>query len=109
MKCNFFPEQVVEILKKWAHPHSSDTPRIFVCIEDLGRHAKYRMSLDLKISVLFVCKGGHVSCLDMQNYIHKCKNDNLFSDQVFVLLMFIIGGESEVAKLLSWCAFKRVK
>ena len=43
--------------------------------------------------------------------IHKCKNDNVFSDQVFVLLMFsnTNRGESEVAKLLSWCAFKRVK
>ena len=41
--------------------------------------------------------------------IHKCKNDNVFSDQVFVLLMFSNGGEPEVAKLLSWCAFKRVK
>ena len=37
--------------------------------------------------------------------IHKCTNDNVFSDQVFVLLMFSNGGESEVAKLLSWCAF----
>ena len=33
--------------------------------------------------------------------IHKRKNDNVFSDQVFVLLMFSNGGESEVAKLLS--------
>ena len=41
--------------------------------------------------------------------IHKCKNGNVFSDRVFVLLMFSNGGESEVAKLLSWCAFKRVK
>ena len=41
--------------------------------------------------------------------IHKCKNDNVFSDQVFVLLMFSNGGEYEVAKLLFWCAFKRVK
>ena len=41
--------------------------------------------------------------------IHKCKNDNGFSDQVFIFLMFSDGGESEVAKLLSWCAFKRVK
>ena len=25
---------------------------IFVCVEELGRHAKYRISLDLKISVI---------------------------------------------------------
>ena len=41
--------------------------------------------------------------------IPDIQNDNVFSDQVFVLLMFSNGGESEVAKLLSWCAFKRVK
>ena len=35
-----------------------------MCDEDFGRHAK---SLDLKISELFVCRGGHVSCWDMQN------------------------------------------
>ena len=29
--------------------------------------------------------------------IQKCKNDNLFSDQVLVLLMFSNGGECEVA------------
>ena len=38
-----------------------------LCVVDLRRHAKYRMSLDLKISVLFVCRGGYVSCWDMQN------------------------------------------
>ena len=38
-----------------------------MCVEDLGRHAKYRMSLDLKIAMLFVSRGGYVSCLDMQN------------------------------------------
>ena len=38
-----------------------------LCVEDLRRHAKYRMSLDFKISVLFVCRGGYVSCCDMQN------------------------------------------
>ena len=38
-----------------------------LCVEDLRRHAKYRMSLDLKISALFVCRGGYVSCWDMQN------------------------------------------
>ena len=38
-----------------------------MCAEDLGRHAKYRMSLDLKISVLFVSRGGYVSCWDVQN------------------------------------------
>ena len=36
----------------------------FLCVL---RHAKYRMSLDLKISVLFVCRDGYVSCWDMQN------------------------------------------
>ena len=39
----------------------------FVCAEDLGRHAKYRMSLDLKIPVLFVCRRGYVSCWDTKN------------------------------------------
>ena len=38
-----------------------------LCVEGLRRHAKYRMSLDLKMSVLFVCRGGSVSCWDMQN------------------------------------------
>ena len=38
-----------------------------MCAEDLGGHAKYRMSLDLKISMSFVCTGGYVSCWDMQN------------------------------------------
>ena len=38
-----------------------------LCAEDLRRHAKYRMSLDLKISVLFVWRGGSVSCWDMQD------------------------------------------
>ena len=37
-----------------------------------------------------------------------CKNDNVFSDRVFVLLMFSNGRESEVAKLLSWCAFNPI-
>ena len=61
----FSCEQVVEILKNGHNPIQVTTPPgIFVCIQDLGRHAK---SLDLKISVLFVCKGGHVSCWDMQN------------------------------------------
>ena len=32
--------------------------------------------------------------------IHKCKDDNVFSDQVFVLFMFSNGGESEVAKIV---------
>ena len=35
-------------------------------VKDLRRHAKYKMSLDLKISVLIVCRGGPVSCWDMQ-------------------------------------------
>ena len=39
-----------------------------LCVEDLRRHAKHRMSLDLRMSVLFVCRGGgYVSCWDMQN------------------------------------------
>ena len=38
-----------------------------MCVEDLGTHAKYRMSLDLKISMLIVCRGGYVSCWGMQN------------------------------------------
>ena len=33
--------------------------------------------------------------------IHKCKNDNVFSDQVFVLLMFSNEGESEVKSVQS--------
>ena len=37
--------------------------------------------------MLFVCSGGYVSYWDMQND-EKCKNDNLLSDQVLVLLMF---------------------
>ena len=39
----------------------------FLCVEDLRRHAKYRMPLDLKTSMLFVCRGGYVSCWNMQN------------------------------------------
>ena len=39
----------------------------FLNVEDLRRHANYRMSLFLKISVLFVCRGGYVSCWDVQN------------------------------------------
>ena len=39
----------------------------FLSVEDLRRHANYRISLFLKISVLFVCRGGYVSCWDMQN------------------------------------------
>ena len=38
-----------------------------MCVDELGRHAKYIMSLDLNISVLFVCRGGYVSCWDIQN------------------------------------------
>ena len=34
-----------------------------LCVEDLRRHEKYRMSLDLKISVLFVCRAGYVCLL----------------------------------------------
>ena len=77
-----------------------------MCVEELGRHAKYRMSSDLKISVLFVRRGGYVSsCWNMQNdiSIQKCKTDNLFSDQVLILLMFTNGRECEVVtKLLSY-------
>ena len=65
-----------------------------MCAKDLGRHAKYRMSLDLKIYVLFVCSGGYVSYWDMQND-EKRKNDNLLSDQVLVLLMSSNGRECE--------------
>ena len=64
----------------------------FLCVKDLGRHAKYRMSLDLKISGMSlagICK--------MITNIQKPKNDNLFSDQVLVLLMFSNGGECQVA------------
>ena len=69
-----------------------------MCVEELGRHTKYRMSSDLKISVLFVCRGGYVSCWNMQMItdIQKCKNDNLFSDQVLFLLMFTNRRECEV-------------
>ena len=36
--------------------------------------------------------------------IQKCKNDNLFSDQVFVLLMFNNGRECEVVtKIVILC------
>ena len=62
---------------------------IFVCVEDLGRDSKWRMSFYLKISVLFVCRGGYVSLAeswDMQNDMEKCKNGNLFNIQVLVLL-----------------------
>ena len=64
-----------------------------MCVEDLGRDSKYRMSFDLKISVgcLLV---GYVSLAeswDMQNDMEKCKNGNLFSVQVLVLLMFTNG------------------
>ena len=38
-----------------------------LCVEDLRRHAKCRKSLDIKISMLFVCRGGYVSCWDMLN------------------------------------------
>ena len=65
-----------------------------MCAEDFERDAKYRISLDLKISVLFVCRGEYVSLAenwDMQNDMQKCKNGNLFSVQVLVLLMFING------------------
>ena len=50
----------------------------------------------LKISVLFICRGGYVSCWDMQNEtdIQKCKNDNSYSDQVFLLLMLSIMEEN---------------
>ena len=56
-----------------------------VCVEELGRHALYRMSLDLKISVLLVCRGGYVSLAGickLTTDLQKCKHDNLFSDQV---------------------------
>ena len=48
---------------------------VFVCVDDVGRDAKYRTSLDLEISVLFACGGGYVSLAeswDMQNDIQKC-------------------------------------
>ena len=38
-----------------------------MCVEELGRHALYRMSLDLKISASFLYRGGYVTCWDMQN------------------------------------------
>ena len=31
-----------------------------MCVEDLGRDSNHRMSFDLKISVLFVCRGEYV-------------------------------------------------
>ena len=52
------------------------------------------MSFDLKIPVLVVCGGGYVSLAeswDMLNDMEKCKNGNLFSVQVLVLLTFING------------------
>ena len=61
-------------------------------IEDLGRDSNYRMSFDLKLSVLVVCRGGYISLAeswDMQNDMEKCKSGNLFSVQVLVLLMFV--------------------
>ena len=51
-----------------------------MCVEDLGRDSKYRMSFDLKISVLVICRGGYVSLAeswDMQNDMDKCKNGSL--------------------------------
>ena len=70
-----------------------------MCIEDLARHAKHRMSLDLKnLCYLSVEEGMSLSGIcRMITDIQKCKNDNLFSDQVLVLLMFSNGGECEVA------------
>ena len=59
-----------------------------MCVEDLRRDLKYRLSFDLKISMLVVCRGEYVSLAeswDMQNYMEKCKNGNLFSVQELVL------------------------
>ena len=68
-----------------------------MCVEDLGRHAKYRMS-SRNISYLFVEENMFPAGIcRMITDIQKCKNDNLFSYQVFLLLMFSKGRECEVA------------
>ena len=53
--------------------------------------------------MLVVCRGGYVSSAeswDMQSDVEKCKNGNLFSVQVFVLLMFINRRWREVMKIV---------
>ena len=68
-----------------------------MCVEDLGRHAKYRMSSQ-NICYLFVEEGmSPAGICRMITDIQTCKNDNLFSDQVLLLLMFSNGRECEVA------------
>ena len=57
------------------------------------RHAKYRMSLDPKY-LCYLCVEEGMSLAGicrMITDIQKYKNDNLFSDQVSVLLMFSNG------------------
>ena len=46
------------------------------------------LSVDQAMSLAGICR--------MTTDIQKCKNDNLFSDQVLILLMFSNGRECEV-------------
>ena len=39
-----------------------------LCVEDLGRDLKYRMSFDLKISVVVVCRRGYVSLAESWDF-----------------------------------------
>ena len=68
-------------------------------VEDLGRHANYRMSLFLKISLCYLCVEEGMSLAGIRRMItdiQKYKNDNLFSVQVLGFLMFSNGRECDI-------------
>ena len=65
-----------------------------VCVLRIQGDTQSTECLLISKYMLFVCSGGYVSYWDMQND-EKCKNDNLLSDQVLVLLMFSNGRECE--------------